>query len=160
MSNQLTICNQCEQVFPKLLLCSRCRSRVYCSRECQIADIGVHRAHCKFIATLEPFIAPDITEFTDIACVTELLNIAVRCAVRSEEADTFDSKNTESESYRTARAIGERLHMLGGYLTMVYCFDSFKRALPNVAPGIEEWNQKTALDDLDQAWHGIGEWCY
>jgi hypothetical protein len=33
----------------KLLKCSRCKLRAYCSRECQAADWPTHKAPCKMV---------------------------------------------------------------------------------------------------------------
>ena len=41
-------CQRCGKVYERefLYVCSRCRIPTYCSRECQIADSGVHRKEC------------------------------------------------------------------------------------------------------------------
>jgi hypothetical protein len=41
-------CAQCGELFPKLKLCTRCRSVSYCSKECQVAHWKAgHKQVCK-----------------------------------------------------------------------------------------------------------------
>jgi len=46
-------CGKCGEQAELVLLCSRCKSLTYCSKECQLEDFKVHKKSCKNIKDLK-----------------------------------------------------------------------------------------------------------
>jgi hypothetical protein len=53
-------CTHCNNAFPNLLLCGRCKFAAYCNKDCQKADWKWHKAICKSITQIGDLVSVSI----------------------------------------------------------------------------------------------------
>lgn len=155
-------CGVCREESDRMLRCSRCHSKMYCSVDCQKKDYKKHVDHCKIVGSLPPWQAPErIDQLSLIQCIEALVDIAIRDTSYDVDCDPFHLNNKESPKHQATIAIARTLFAHEQTTKTEYmrmALGGFGVLLRERVPSLPSYTVRGHQRCLSAHWDGIGHW--